>query len=293
MRITQKLSYDAYVNDIFKRQEAIYRLNKQLATQKKVNAPSDDPVNAHNILTSKSLLSRFGQYERNIGTGLAHLGVAEQALDRAKDVVMRLQELAVTASSGTANSESMGMLKKEVDNLFDELVSIGNTSFDGRYVFSGYKTDTVAFDASGVYQGDANVQSIKVSPTSTVVIGVNGGEAFSGSGGGTDLMAAVSALSSALGSNDAAGVLAARDGLDAGFSQLSNAVSDIGGKVSRLKAANSDISVYTLELESTISTLEDADIVELITSLKSDEVALQASLSSAGKVFSLNIFDYI
>lgn len=293
MRVTQKLTYDRYINDLMRRQQDIYRINKQISTLKKVNAPSDDPVNAHSILSSRSLLSRFGQYERNIGHGLSHLGIAEQSLDRAKDVIIRLQELSVTASSGTANSETRATIKAEVDNLFNELVSIGNTNYDGRYIFSGYESGTAAFDSSGAYQGDGNVQALRVSPSSSVEIGVRGGDVFSGNAGGTDIMAAVSAFSSALGANDIAGAQAAIGSLDAGLRQVSNAVSDIGGRVSRLNAAASDLSVYSLELKSTISGLEDADLAELITDLKTGEVALQAALSSAGRVFSLNIFDYL
>ncbi len=293
MRVTQKLSYDRYIGDLLLRQEKIYNINKQISSGRKVNLPSDDPVNAHKILTSKSLMSRFGQYERNIGYALSHLGITEQALDRAKDTVMRLQELAVTAASGTATSETRAMIKSEVDNLFDELVSIGNTRFDNRYIFAGYRSDSPAFDSSGSYQGDANVQAVKIGSSSLVDMALNGGEVFGGSPGGTDIMATVAAFSSALAADDGDGVRAAIDGLEAGLSQLSKGVSDIGGRVSRLDAAERDLSVYRLELESTVSVLEDADMAELITDLKAGEVALQAALASAGRVFSLNIFDYL
>lgn len=293
MRVTQKLSYDRYIGDLLLRQEKIYNINKQISSGRKVNLPSDDPVNAHKILTSKSLISRFGQYERNIGYALSHLGITEQALDRAKDTVIRLQELAVTAASGTATSETRAMIKSEVDNLFDELVSIGNTMFDNRYIFAGYRSDSPAFDSSGSYQGDANVQAVKIGSSSSVDMALNGGEVFGGSPGGTDIMATVAAFSSALAADDGDGVRAAIDGLEAGLSQLSKGVSDIGGRVSRLNAAERDLSVYRLELESTVSVLEDADMAELITDLKAGEVALQAALASAGRVFSLNIFDYL
>ncbi|WKZ31824.1 MAG: flagellar hook-associated protein FlgL [Thermodesulfobacteriota bacterium] len=293
MRVTQKLSYDRYVSDLLLRQEKIYNINKQISSGRKVNAPSDDPVNAHKILTSKSLISQFGQYERNIGYALSHLGITEQALDRAKDAVIRLQELAVTAASGTATSETREMIKAEVDNLFDELVSIGNTRFDNRYIFAGYRSDSPAFDPSGAFQGDSNVQAIKIGSSASVDMAINGGEVFGGSGGGTDIMATVAAFSAALAADDGDGVRAAIDGLDAGFAQLSKGVSGIGGRVTRLNAAEQDLSVYKLELQSTVSVLEDADMAELITDLKAGEVALQAALASAGRVFSLSIFDYL
>src|SRR3972149_6822733 len=168
MRVTQKLSYDTYITNMMRQQDEIYRLHKRLSSQKKVSAPSDDPVNAHNLLTSRTLLSRFEQFDRNIGHGKSHLGMAGQALDSAKDVIIRLQEVAVTAD--TRNN-----IKTEVDILFDQLVSIGNPNYDGRYIFSGFESGTPAFDQTGAYQGDANVQSIRVSLSSSVAIGTNGG----------------------------------------------------------------------------------------------------------------------
>ena len=293
MWVTQKPAYETYIKNMLRQQDEIYRLHKQLSSQKKVNAPSDDPVNAHNLLTSKTLLSRFEQFDRNIGYGKSHLGMAEQALDSAKDVIIRLQELAVTAASGTSTADTRNNIKAEVDILFDELVSVGNTNYDGRYIFSGFESGTPAFDQTGAYQGDANVQSIRVSLSSSVAIGTNGGEVFSGTSGGIDIMAAVAAFSTALGANDSAGIQTALGDLETSFNQVSNAVSDIGGRVSRLNAAEKDISVYSFELKSTISGIEDVDMAELVTDLKAGEVAMEAALASAGRIFQLSIFDYL
>jgi len=40
MRVTQKLSYDTYITNMMRQQDDIYRLHKQLSSQKKVSAPS-------------------------------------------------------------------------------------------------------------------------------------------------------------------------------------------------------------------------------------------------------------
>jgi len=293
MRITQNLSYDAYVNDLMRRQEAIYRLNRQMATGHKVNSASDNPASAHAILTSKSLLSSIDQYDKNADYGLAALSFTETALDRAKDALTRLQELAVTAASGLSGAESRNLIKSEVDNLRDELIHLGNSNFEGRYVFAGYKTDTAAFDASGAFQGDANTQQLKISPSGSISIGVNGGEVFRGTAGGVDILQTVADFSAALAANDTAGVHSAITGLENSFNQGSSSGSDIGGRVSRLSAAKDDFSAYRLEVKIKISDMEDADITTLISDMKSNQVALEAALASAGKVFSLNIFDYL
>lgn len=293
MRITQNLSYDAYVNDLMRRQEAIYRLNRQMATGHKVNSASDNPASAHAILTSRSLLSSIDQYDKNADYGLSALSFTETALDRAKDALTRLQELAVTAATGLSSAESRSLIKSEVDNLRDELIHLGNSNFEGRYVFAGYKTDTEAFDTTGAFQGDANTQLLKISPSGSISIGVNGGEVFRGTAGGVDILQTVADFSAALAANDTAGIQAAITGLDNSFNQVSSSVSDIGGRVARLNAAKEDFSAYRLEVKIKISDMEDADITTLISDLKSNQVALEAALASAGKVFSMNIFDYL
>lgn len=294
MRITQNLSYDAYVNDLMRRQEAIYRLNKQMSTGHKVNSASDNPASAHAILTSKSLLSSIDQYDKNAEYGLAQLSFTETALDRAKDALTRLQELAVTAASGLSGADTKSLIKSEVDNLRGELINLGNSNFEGRYVFAGYKTDSDAFDPStGAFLGDANTQQLKISPSGSISIGVNGGDVFRGASGGVDIFQVVSDFSAALAANDRDGVLSAITGLENSFTQVSSAVSDIGGRLSRLNAAKEDYSAYRLEVKTKLSNLEDADITSLISDLKSNQVALEAALASAGKVFSINIFDYL
>lgn len=293
MRITQNLSYDAYVNDLLRRQESIYKINRQIATGHKVNSASDDPSSAHKILTSKSLLSSLEQYDRNADFGLSALSFTETALDRAKNAVIRLQELAVSAASGLSNPDTRNFIKGEVDNLRQELIHIGNSNFEGRYVFSGYQTDTAAFDAAGTFMGDTNVQSVKISTSGIIQTGVNGGDVFRGAAGGIDILQTVADFSTALTANDQAGVMSAISGLETSFNQISASVSDIGGRISRLNAVKEDLSAYQLEVKMSISDVEDADITTLISDLKSNEVALEAALASAGKVFSINIFDYL
>lgn len=293
MRITQNMTYDTYLNDIYRRQDSVYNLSRQLSSGKSVNAPSDDPVKAGTILTTRGAVSELDQYGKNIDSGLSYLNSSEQALGGAKVALTRLQELAVSNSTGTADAAGRSAAAVEVKQLFDELVSLGNTSFDGKYIFSGYKSTTAAFTPAGAYQGDANKYQIKINPTTTMSIGVNGGEVFKGTAGGVDVLQAVSDFATALTNNDSAGINAAIGNLGGAFNQVSNAVTDIGAKVSRLTIAKDTVNNTKLDMQVTLSGLEDADITKLISDLQQNQAALQTAMSSAKKVFSVNIFDYL
>ncbi|MBI5643137.1 MAG: flagellar hook-associated protein FlgL [Deltaproteobacteria bacterium] len=293
MRVTQNITYNTYMNDIMRRQESLYKVSKKLSTGKDINAPSDDPVKTDKILTSRGLLATYDQYEKNIDSGLSYLNTAEDALDSVKDVISSIQELATSAATGTADATSRANTAMSVSNLYDQLVSLANTSFDNKYIFAGFETSTIPFDSAGAYLGDTNKQQIRISSSSYMTIGINGGEAFKGSAGGVDIMTAVSDLVTALNNNDSTGIQTAIGTLDSSFTQISNTVSDVGGKISRLTASRDDISSSKTEVASMISTLEDADIAKVISELKLGQIALEAAMTSAGKVISVNIFDYI
>lgn len=293
MRITQNIIYQTYVNDIMRRQEDLYRLNLQLSTGKRINAPSDDPALTSKVINSKSLLTDLEQYQRNIDLGLDYLSTVEQTLDSAKGVLSSIQEMAVTEATGTADVDSRKGAALNITNLYNQLVDLANTHDANQYIFSGYKTDTPAFTTAGVFQADANKLGIKISSGTTVTIGVNGGEVFSGSPGGIDVFQTIQTLINDLNTNNAAGIKTAITDLDTSFKQISNAVSDIGGKVNWLMNSRTEYDSGKLDLQTQISGYEDADITKVISELQLGQTALQAAMTSAGKTFNVNIFDYI
>lgn len=293
MRVTKSILYDTFINDILRRQESLLRTSRKLATGKEINDPSDDPVKADRILSSKSMLTSLEQYTRNAESSFSYLGMAEDALSSAKNVISRLQELTVTMATGTVDAGARTNAAVEAQNLYDQLLDLANTQLNDDYIFSGYKSDTIAFDSVGVYGGDTNKYSVQVSPNSTVTIGLNGGEIFGGVGGGIDIFAGIESLITALNADDTTNIQAAVSTLDLSFSQISNFVSDIGGKVGRIQAINSNLEKLAHRTRVTISGLEDADLAKIISELQIGQVALEAALSSAGKVFNVNIFNYI
>ncbi len=293
MRVTQTVLYDTFINDILRRQESLLKTSRKLATGKEVNDPSDDPIKSDRILSSRSTLTSLEQYKRNADSSLSYLGLAEDALASAKNAISRLQEITVAMANGTVSANARSNAAIEVQNLYNQLIDISNTKLDNDYIFSGYKTTTQTFDSLGTYGGDTNKYSVKVSPNSTMSIGLNGGEIFAGVGGGTDIFTGIEALITALNADDTTNIQAAVTTLDASFTQISNSVSDIGGKVTRIQQIDSTLDKLAHRTKIAISGLEDADMAEVISELQLGQVALEAALTSASKIFNVNIFNYI
>ena len=293
MRISQMMIFNSYTQDVQKRQRDVFELHNQLTSGKKVNKLSDDPVKAVSILSSRDMISSIDQYMRNINSANSYLTVTETALDSVKGAIGRIQELSVTMASATANPDSRRQTGIEVSALLETMKGFANTTFENRYVFSGFKSDTATIDGAGVYQGDGNKQTIITAEGVSMEIGMNGGEIFSGVGGGVDIFQITSDLVTALNGDDTQGIHDAIGELDTAFSQISDAIADIGGKGSRLRSTERNLHNVKIDLEQTISGMEDADITEVISELSLGQVALEAALQSAGRIFSTNIFNYI
>lgn len=199
MRVSQQMLFNTYVSNMNKSLTDLVQTNIQSQTQKKVNKPSDDPVGMSRILDHREVLSSVSQYRDNIDTAKGWLNLSDTTLTNVSTLVTRAKELAEQASTGTLTPENREQISYEARQLFEQLVSLSNSEFDGKSIYAGHKVDQNAFEkilamttndselASRNYtiQGDTN-NTIVVQFTSTGVIGTDDIDyRFSNDGGKT------------------------------------------------------------------------------------------------------------
>lgn len=122
--------------------------NLQASSQKKVNRPSDDPVGTTRILGLRDTLASLDQYQNNISTAKGWLTLADGTMSQVSTVLTRLSELAEQGSTGTMTNNNRGQIAAEARQLFEQLVGLANTNFEGKSIFGGQKTNVPAFDES-------------------------------------------------------------------------------------------------------------------------------------------------
>ncbi|MEO6094853.1 MAG: flagellar hook-associated protein FlgL [Fibrobacteria bacterium] len=126
-------------------------IQSQLASGKKVEKGSDDPVSASMSLGLRSDLDQYGSFQRNVSDGLAYLGTVDSTVSSANSVYQSLRERAIQASNDTNSAESRYFIGREVRGMFDQMVALSNTSFKGEFVFSGTNSQVAPFEMrSGV-----------------------------------------------------------------------------------------------------------------------------------------------
>ena len=125
--------------------EQLKQINEQIASQKRINKPSDDPIGITQALRLEKVLSQIGQYGKNIQHGQSWLSITDSALQTVNGLIVRGKEIANQMATGTYGEDQRSNAAQEVKNIIAQLVQVGNTKLIGRYIFSGYQEDTAAF----------------------------------------------------------------------------------------------------------------------------------------------------
>ncbi len=181
-RVTNRMLINNSLNNIFRISENMEKTQLRLATGKRVNKLSDDPVRINEILGFKSNISQNDQFVRNINQGKLFLNVADSALGGITLQLQRAVEIAVSQANGVATATTRGFNAVEIDNIISQIISSGNIQVGNKYVFSGHNVQTAPFSlgASGaVYFGDRNELSMEIDKNTTISTSVAGSEVLS------------------------------------------------------------------------------------------------------------------
>ena len=143
MRMTNKIMQNNSLYNINNNKVARDKLSTMMATQKKITKPSDDPVIAIRALRLRTSVSEMTQfYEKNAPDANSWLDVTAQALKTINDVLTDMGKLANKGNNKDFGSEDLQVLLGQLKALRDEFYSTGNTDYAGRYIFTGFRTDT-------------------------------------------------------------------------------------------------------------------------------------------------------
>lgn len=143
MRITNKIIQNNSISNINRCKELENKLNTMMANEKKITKPSDDPVVAIRALRLHTNLTKVEQYyTKNVSDARAWLKVTEDAVDNTVGVISDMYEQCTSGAKDSLKADDRAKILENLKSLRDEVYATGNSDYAGRYVFSGYRTDT-------------------------------------------------------------------------------------------------------------------------------------------------------
>jgi len=294
-RVTQGMLNTQLLRNLNSNLTKMDHLQNQLATGRKINKPSDDPVGISYSMRYRSDLSANDQYERNVDSANSWLDFTDSMLSQAGDVFQRLRELSVQGANGTNPQEALNSIKSEVEQLYEHMVNIGNSQFNGKFVFNGQLTNVPPYTVVGApneLTDTADVQ-FEISQGVKMPVGATGNEVFGMPGDTDNTFKVIQDFINALGAGDQAAVGNTIGRLDSRFNKFLEVRADVGARSNRLEHASNRLADISTNLQALQSKTEDADMAGVITKLKMAENVYQSSLSAGAKLIQPTLVDFI
>ena len=164
MRMTNKIMRSNSLYNINQNKILEDKLTNQMTNQSKIARPSDDPVVAIRALRLRSNVTTITQYhDKNASDADSWLTVTADALNTIDDILKNLYEQATSAANKDLTADDLEIIMTQMKSLTNEFYTSGNVDFAGRYVFSGFRTDTpITFTAADKAEMDRHPVSYEI-----------------------------------------------------------------------------------------------------------------------------------
>ncbi len=306
MKISTTLYFDRATQQLGTVQGELAKTQEQLSTGKQIVKPSDSPDKASLVTRLESELARQASYQDTLKAVNTRLQSEETALNNTSDVLTRIKELTVQASSDSLSGADRQSIALEITSLKDQILSLANTQdTNGNYLFSGSRVGQPAFgqDAQGqwVYQGDQARMKVAVGDNRRMNMNMAGSDAFvkvvrtdsKGAQSAVGFFQSLDDLANAVKSSDHLNMQRGIAEIDTLQQGVSDATAQVGTDMRVVDMQNSVLDEVTLRLKTTKSDTEDLDYTSAITKMNKDQLALEAAQSSFAKISQLSLFKYM
>ncbi len=259
MRISTNMAAITAQRQMTGSQREIQKSMAQLASGNRITKSADDAAGLAISENLKSQIRSYSQANRNANDGISLIQTAEGGLGEISNILTRMRELGIQASSDTVAEKERGMIDNEVQQLKQEAQRISvTTKFGSQSLIDGKgstfdfqvginnnaKEDRISYDAS---LADATASSL----------GIDGFD-FKSKGGAQE------ALSQ----------------LDTAQSRVNGFRATLGALQNRLQSTNDNTSVMFENLSAANSRIRDTDVAMASSEMTKNNILLQASTAT-------------
>ncbi len=139
------------VSQVQNDQLALFKLQNQISSGQRLQLPSDDAPAALRAINLQRILDRKGQIETNIQASNLYLGSAEANLNTVSDLLIKLRADTIGIAGTLSNEEQRQTFVQQIDQAIETLVATGNARSQGRYLFSGSRSQDQPYGYSGEF----------------------------------------------------------------------------------------------------------------------------------------------
>lgn len=273
------------------------RLQTQIATTKRLQAPSDDAVAYQRLQRLQRQSDDAKAWAVNLDLAGSLLKQTDSTVGAMATQIDRASELVLSARNGTLDATARKAIGAELSEIVGALVELANTKDTrGQPLLGG--TDgapavtrtgnsfTIASDTPGAIPvGDG--QSVQPGEAAARVLALPGDR---------NVLAVLATLAAklsageALGDSEAAGAI---DDLQASGDQMATVRASVGARGVRVDLIQAQATEVAADRETERSGLEDTDLTAAVADLQKTMTILSATQASFAKLSQLSLFSYL
>ena len=298
MRISERMRYGQVERRVNEAKDANARAMDRLSTQKDVTKLSDNPIGATQIIRMRDKITDVKDFQKNVEFSQGFLQRSDTALQSISDSLIRAKELAVAMSNDTYDKNSRDATAREIKELKDQVVNLANTTFNGRYIFAGFRNQTPPVTADGNYAGDDGAIFLQLTPGNFRQINLPGRYLFEASPeeqsqGHFNMVHTLEVLYDGLHNNDKESIHKALGELDFQMGKASSAQATIGAMENTLKDASQQLGTQEVQMRERLSKVQDTDMYKATSEFKRTEAVLQGTLMASNKLLQPSLLNFM
>jgi flagellar hook-associated protein 3 FlgL len=259
-------------------------LSGQISSGVRLTGLGDDPVAAAQNVQFSAQIAVDSTFTQTVATTTARMQVADSTLGSVVDQINQAISVATAGNNGTNNANDRASVAAELTSIRDEILGLANTTYSGKYLFSGsqnstppFQLDTSTTPASVIYAGDNVVNHLNTPGGQSIATNLPGQQIFTSASG--DLLGTLNSLIQGFSTGDTATTSALTSQLTAALSQVSTQRASLDGSINRFQSASSYASQEQTQLVANQTNLLQADLPTVATQLSANTTQ-QSALES-------------
>jgi flagellin-like hook-associated protein FlgL len=185
-RVSNLLRTSVSQGQIARAQQELLRVQNQLSSGRRLNAPSDDPGDAAIVQQLQKTLEQREAYLSNLRHAESHLSEADTAMGDLTSLLQEAQTIASANVGSDVTPDQRTAAAGIIGNIFNQAMTLANRQFEGSYLFGGDRATEPPFvsEVGGVrYNGTGRVLSNRFDDNTDQAFTVSAQDVFGGFSG--------------------------------------------------------------------------------------------------------------
>ena len=298
MRISERLRYETVAGRINDAKEQNSNAMEELSSQRRIEKLSDDPVGSSQIIRFRDQIENVRQFQTNIEYSKGFLERSEEALQAINNNLIRAKELSVAMSNSTYDPASREATSREIREVMDEIITLGNSTFNGRYVFGGFRNQTPTLNLDGDFMGDDGIVHLELSSGNFRPVSLNGRDVFEATPeevkkGHFNMIESLNLLYNGMSNNDTDSIHRAMNELEHQLDKTSAGIASVGAMSTAINETGARLSGDETTLREQLSKVQDSDMYHASSEFKRTEAVLQGTLMASSKLLQPSLLNFL